>query len=137
MLSDKEEVLASKLELVGSDSWSELQSKLTSNLMIKVKGHKEKMPLSSVRNLAYSVDPVERKNAYIAELETYKNSDDIRKDLEAGLDKSYKAAAEIAHRIHELRAKNAAALENITTEISAEQSAIRETVGSFPKFAIP
>ncbi len=46
-----------------------------------------------------------------AELETYKNSDDIRKDLEAGLDKSYKAAAEIARRIHELRAKNAEALE--------------------------
>ena len=73
MLSDKEEVLASKLELVGSDSWSELQSKLTSNLMIKVKGHKEKMPLSSVRNLAYSNDPKERKNAYIAELDAYKS----------------------------------------------------------------
>ena len=73
MLSDKEEVLASKLELVGSDSWSELQSKLTSNLLIKVKGHKEKMPLSSVRNLAYSNDPKERKNAYIAELDAYKS----------------------------------------------------------------
>lgn len=76
MLSDKEEVLASKLELVGSDSWSELQSKLTSNLMIKVKGHKEKMPLSSVRNLAYSNDPQERKNAYIAELDAYKSIED-------------------------------------------------------------
>ncbi len=75
MLSDKEEVLASKLELVGSNSWSDLQSNLTSNLMIKVKGFKEAMPLSSVRNLAYSNDPVVRKNAYKAELAAYKQID--------------------------------------------------------------
>ena len=75
MLSDKEEVLASKLSLVGSNSWSDLQSNLTSNLMIKVKGFKEAMPLSSVRNLAYSNDPAVRKNAYAAELNAYKQID--------------------------------------------------------------
>ena len=75
MLSDKEEVLASKLELVGSNSWSDLQSQLTSNLMIKVKGFKDAMPLSSVRNLAYSNDPIVRKNAYKAELAAYKQID--------------------------------------------------------------
>ena len=46
MLSDKEEVLASKLSLVGSHSWSDLQSQLTANLSIKVDGFEENMPLS-------------------------------------------------------------------------------------------
>lgn len=75
MLSEKEEVLASKLNLVGSNSWSDLQSNLTSNLMIKVKGFDEEMPLSAVRNLAYSPDQKVRKNAYIAELNAYKKID--------------------------------------------------------------
>ena len=75
MLSDKEEVLASKLNLVGSSSWSDLQSALTSNLMIKVDGFDQKMPLSSVRNLAYENDPVVRKNGYLAEVAAYKNID--------------------------------------------------------------
>lgn len=71
MLSEKEEVLASKLSLVGSDAWSDLQSNLTSNLMIEVEGFKEKMPLSSVRNLAYSADAKVRKDAYLAEIKAY------------------------------------------------------------------
>lgn len=75
MLSEKEEILASKLEIVGSNAWSDVQSNLTSNLMIKVKGFKEKMPLSAVRNLAYSADPVVRKNAYLAELKAYEQVD--------------------------------------------------------------
>ena len=75
MLSEKEEVLASKLSLVGSNSWSDLQSNLTSNLMIKVEGFSEEMPLSAVRNLAYSPDQLVRKNAYIAELNAYKKID--------------------------------------------------------------
>ena len=75
MLSEKEEVLASKLSLVGSNSWSDLQSNLTSNLMIKVEGFSEEMPLSAVRNLAYSPDQLVRKNAYMAELNAYKKID--------------------------------------------------------------
>lgn len=75
MLSEKEEKLASELSLVGSSSWSDLQSNLTSNLMIKVEGFDEKMPLSAVRNLAYSHDAIVRKNAYNAELEAYKQID--------------------------------------------------------------
>ena len=75
MLSEKEEILASKLSLVGSSAWSDVQSNLTSNLMIKVKGFKEKMPLSSVRNLAYSSDANVRKNAYMAEIKAYKEVD--------------------------------------------------------------
>ena len=72
MLSEKEEVLASKLSLVASDAWSDLQSLLTSNIMIKVKGIDKKMPLSAVRNLAYSSDASTRYNAYVAELKAYK-----------------------------------------------------------------
>ena len=72
MLSDKEEIIISKLNLVGSSSWSDLQSQLTSNLSIKVKGIKDKMTLASVRNLAYSHDKKVRKNAYEAEIKAYK-----------------------------------------------------------------
>ncbi len=75
MLSEKEEILASKLSLVGSSAWSDVQSNLTSNLMIKVKGFKERMPLSAVRNLAYSSDANVRKNAYLAEIKAYKEVD--------------------------------------------------------------
>lgn len=76
MLSDKEEVLASKLSMVASSSWSDLQSQATANLMIKVKGFKEKLSLSAVRNLAYSNSSIERKNAYVAELNAYKQVED-------------------------------------------------------------
>lgn len=75
MLSEKEEILASKLKMVGSNSWSDLQSQLTSNIMIKVEGFDELMPLSAVRSLAYSANKEERINAYNAELEAYKQID--------------------------------------------------------------
>ena len=75
MLTEKEEILASKLEMVGSNSWSDLQSQLTSNLMIKVEGFDEAMPLSAVRSLAYSANKEERINAYKAELNAYKQID--------------------------------------------------------------
>ncbi len=73
MLSDKEEVMASKFGMVASDSWSYLQDLLTSNLLVKVKG--KKMPLSEARNLAYDNDKDVRFNAYKAELKAYKQID--------------------------------------------------------------
>lgn len=76
MLSDKEEMLASKLSLVGSSSWGDLQGMLTSNLSIKVEGFDETLPLSAVRNLAYSSDKNVRKAAYEAELNSYKQIED-------------------------------------------------------------
>ena len=76
LLTDKEEIMASKLTMVASASWEELQSKLTANLSIKVKGIKEKMPLSAVRNLAYDSDKIIRKNAYLAELKSYQLIED-------------------------------------------------------------
>ena len=76
MLSDKEEVLASKLRVVGSNSWGDLQGQLTANLSIKVEGFEENMPLSAVRNLAYDHSEKVRKAAYEAELAAYKQIED-------------------------------------------------------------
>jgi len=70
-LSDKEELILSKYDQIAGSSWSDLQSKLTSNLKIKVEGFDKEMPLAEVRNLAYSNDPVVRKNCYDAELKAY------------------------------------------------------------------
>ena len=71
-LSDKEELIASKLSLVGSNAWSNLQSSLTANLSIEVKGFEKPMPLSAVRNLAYDPSSEVRRNAYDAEIKAYK-----------------------------------------------------------------
>ena len=71
-LSDKEELILSKYDQVAGQAWSDIQSKLTSNIKIKVKGIDKKMPLAEVRNLAYSNDPARRKNCYDAEIKSYK-----------------------------------------------------------------
>ena len=76
MLSEKEEILYSKLRMVASDGWSDLQSKLTSNITIKVKGFKDPMPLSQCRNLAYDSNKDVRYNAYKAELKAYESISD-------------------------------------------------------------
>ena len=76
MLSDKEEILASKLQLVGSSAWSDLQNKLTSNLKISVAGMEGIYPLPTVRNMAFSADANVRKAAYEAEISAYKTIED-------------------------------------------------------------
>lgn len=76
MLSDSEEILASKLQLVGSSGWSQLQGNLTSNLVIDVLGYGNNLPLPSVRNMAYSADANLRKVAYEAEINAYKRIED-------------------------------------------------------------
>ena len=76
MLSDNEEILASKLQMVGSSGWSQLQGNLTSNLLIDVKGYGENLPLPAVRNMAYSNDANLRKAAYEAEIDAYKRVED-------------------------------------------------------------
>lgn len=76
MLSDSEEILASKLQLVGSSGWSQLQGNLTSNLVIDVLGYGNNLPLPSVRNMAYSNDANLRKVAYEAEINAYKRIED-------------------------------------------------------------
>lgn len=76
MLSDKEEILASKLQLVGSSSWSDLQNKLTSNLKVTVEGMEGTYPLPTVRNMAFSAEANIRKAAYEAEIKAYKTIED-------------------------------------------------------------
>ncbi len=75
-LSDKEEIILSKYDQIAGREWTALQSKLTSNLSIKVKGFDKKMALSEVRNLAYSADKDVRYNCYKAELKSYKKIED-------------------------------------------------------------
>ena len=75
-LSDKEELILSKYDQVAGSSWSDLQSKLTSNIKIKVPGFDKEMPLAEVRNLAYSNDPKVRKDCYDAELKAYEQIDE-------------------------------------------------------------
>ncbi|MDF2673790.1 MAG: oligoendopeptidase, partial [Clostridiales bacterium] len=78
LLSEKEEILISKMSNTGSKAWSKLQSLLTSTLMvdINVNGEEKKLPLPVVRNMAYDKNGDLRKTAYYAELEAYKKIED-------------------------------------------------------------
>ncbi len=78
MLSDEEEILIAKLMTTGSSSWSMLQSKLTSKLIVPVKladGIKE-VTLSEARAMAYEEDAEVRKAAYDAELKACEQIED-------------------------------------------------------------
>lgn len=75
MLSEKEEILYSKLSELSSRSWGQLQQIATANLMIEVDG--KELTFSDVRNLAYSYDPKVRKEAYEKELKAYEKIDDF------------------------------------------------------------
>lgn len=73
LLSDKEEVLISKMKNTGSIAWEKLQELLTSTLLvdITIDGEDKKLPLPVVRNMAYNKDAGLRKTAYEAELKAY------------------------------------------------------------------
>ena len=73
LLSEKEELLVSKMKNTGSNAWASLQNILSSTLLVDIDldGKKLELPLSIVRNLAYDKDPETRKKAYYAELEAY------------------------------------------------------------------
>ena len=68
-LSDECEEVAALYNISGGSAWSDLQSYLTSSVVVDYRG--EKLTLSSVRNLAYSPDPDVRRDAYKAELACY------------------------------------------------------------------
>lgn len=74
MLSEKEEVLISKMTNTGSTAWTNLQNMISSTLLvdINIDGEEKSLPLPAVRNLAYDKDPVKRKAGYEAELKAYK-----------------------------------------------------------------
>lgn len=74
LLSEKEEIIISKMKNTGSTAWSKLQNVVSSTLLvdIEIDGEKKKLPLPVVRNMAHSSDSNLRKKAYEAELEAYK-----------------------------------------------------------------
>jgi pepF/M3 family oligoendopeptidase len=78
LLSDKEEVLISKMKTTGSTAWEKLQELLTSTLLvdITIDGEEKKLPLPVVRNMAYNKDAGLRKAAYEAELRSYLKVDE-------------------------------------------------------------
>lgn len=78
LLSDKEEVIISKMKTTGSAAWEKLQEVLTSTLLvdITIDGEEKKLPLPVVRNMAYSKDAELRKRAYEAELKSYLKIDE-------------------------------------------------------------
>jgi pepF/M3 family oligoendopeptidase len=73
MLSEKEEILISKMATTGSDAWTNLQNQVTATLKVDLRldGKDQILPLPVVRNLAYSNDPAVRKTAFEAELAAY------------------------------------------------------------------
>lgn len=74
LLSEKEEVLISKMQNTGSTAWAKLQNMLSSTLMVDIKlnGEVKQLPLPIIRNMAYDKDKDIRITAYNAELEAYK-----------------------------------------------------------------
>ncbi|HEY8445297.1 MAG TPA: M3 family oligoendopeptidase [Bacilli bacterium] len=70
LLSDDEEVLIAELNQSGGSLFSKMHNDLTSTLEVDYNG--EVITLSKVRNYAYDADPIVRKNAYFAELASYK-----------------------------------------------------------------
>lgn len=66
LMGPEEESLASDMALTGSRAWTKLYQNVTSRLEAEVQG--ERMPISSVRALAYDPDRTRRKAAYDAEM---------------------------------------------------------------------
>ncbi len=74
LLSEKEEILISKMNMTGAKAWENLQNKVSSTLMIDVELDQEvrSLPLPAVRNLAYHKEAHVRKTAYEAEMSAYR-----------------------------------------------------------------
>ncbi|MFN3346464.1 MAG: M3 family oligoendopeptidase [Candidatus Bipolaricaulaceae bacterium] len=70
MMSEPEEVLAAELRLSGGTAWAKLHGNVTSLITAEVGG--KKLPITAVRNLAYSPKEEVRKEAYEAELAAWK-----------------------------------------------------------------
>jgi pepF/M3 family oligoendopeptidase len=78
LLSDKEEILASKLKNTGSNAWSLLWNMLTSKVKVDIEmnGEQKELPLPVVRNMANEADSTTRKKAFNAEISVYKKFDE-------------------------------------------------------------
>lgn len=78
LLSDKEELILSKIKNTASNAWEKLYDLTTSNHLVSITINKEEkmLPLTIVRNMAFDKDKEVRINAYQAELKSYKRIDD-------------------------------------------------------------
>ena len=78
LLSESEEVVLSKMRTTGSAAWGKLWEKLSSTLLVDIviNGEEKKLPLSAVRNMAYSDNAALRKTAYEAEQKAYSKIDE-------------------------------------------------------------
>lgn len=75
LMSDLEEALASELTLSGGSAFGELQSQVSSQIMVsfeKTPGEAVTIPMSDVRNLASHADREVRRRAYEAEVAAWK-----------------------------------------------------------------
>lgn len=69
LLGSLGEDIMARMELSGSNAWSDLQNYLTSTVPVDYNGETTNLP--AIRNLAYDADPAVRKAAYEAELACY------------------------------------------------------------------
>ena len=74
LLSTAAEAVMARMELSGSNAWSELHGYLTSTVPVQYRG--QTTNLSAIRNLAYDPDPQVRKEAYEAEIACYERIQD-------------------------------------------------------------
>jgi len=73
MMSPAEESLATEMSLTGSNAWSKFYGNLSSQIMVELelKGERQTLPMSMVRNLAVDPDRSVRAAAYHAELQAW------------------------------------------------------------------
>ncbi len=73
LMTPEEEVLATELSLTGGNAWEKLHGDFSSQLMVELEleGEDKTLPMSSVRNLAYSPNREVRRKAYEAELSVW------------------------------------------------------------------
>ena len=73
MMSPAEEALAAEMRLTGSSAWNKLYSNLTSQIQatVEIRGERQTLTMSMLRNLAYDPDREVRRAAYEAELQAW------------------------------------------------------------------
>ena len=73
MMSPAEEALAAEMRLTGSTAWSKLYGNFTSQIQttVELRGERQTLTMSMLRNLAYDPDREVRRAAYEAELHAW------------------------------------------------------------------
>jgi len=74
LLSDDVEDVIAKLNISAGSAWSNMQNYMTSTLEVEYRD--KLLTLPEIRNMAYSADPMVRKDAYEAELKAYEKIKD-------------------------------------------------------------